>query len=145
MWRSLAPLHHIPAPPFYPAAAFNSAPGCTESRNIRVLQPSQHCICRREFKPPLTSGLAERKRGIYHLSRNSSCFRLRWAITPQCLTAGDQQPAGRASGRQLWRFAAGSKGSEEQMTAAPSSGGTTSSHTCHVSNIITVVSRRRRS
>lgn len=101
MWRSDSSPPHL-FPPTLQLLSIQHQ----ETQRAGTSQPSQHYNCRREIKAPLTSGLAERKRGIYHMSRNSWCFRLRWAISPQCLTAGDQQPAGRVPDQKLWRFLA---------------------------------------
>lgn len=68
------------------------------------------------------------KTGESPMSRKGWCFRLWWAISRQCLTAGGHQSVGRPSAQQLWRFTAHSTGSEEQRTLPPPGGHETSSH-----------------
>lgn len=106
------------------AAAFSLTPGDTESRNITALQPSQHYICMRGIKALFTSG----ENGGSPMSRKGWFFRLWWAISPQCLTAGGHQSVGRPSAQQLWRFTAHSTGSDERRTLPPPGGNETSSH-----------------
>lgn len=120
LWRDQTRLHHISSPP--PPILQLLSIQHQDTQRAGTSQLSQHYICTWEIKAPLTSGLAERKRGIYHMSWNSWCFRLRWAITPQCLTVGDQQPAARVSDQKLRRFTSDSTWSQVQSATLPSSG-----------------------